>query len=68
MPDARVSGHRKAIESKFLCFRPYVTKELCDAAKAEVVLQYVEVKQTPQYGERGKTAGLRKGTASLSAP
>ena len=28
----RVSGHREAIESKFLCFRPSVTKELCDAA------------------------------------
>jgi hypothetical protein len=31
-----VSGHRKAIESKLLCFRPCVTKELCDAAKINV--------------------------------
>ena len=46
MPDARVSGHREAIESKLLCFRPFETKELCDAAKAEVVCIYVEVKQT----------------------
>jgi len=30
-----VSGHCEAIESKLLCFRPCVTKELCDAAKVE---------------------------------
>jgi len=35
----RVSGHREAIESKLLCFRPYVTKELCDAAKRIFVLR-----------------------------
>jgi hypothetical protein len=48
MPDARVSGYREAIETELLLFRPSVTKKFCDAAKAEVVLQYVEVKQTPQ--------------------
>jgi hypothetical protein len=30
----KVSGHRKAIETELLLFRPSATKELCDAAKS----------------------------------